>query len=224
MDAKEAKDFNSMLVRKCCKELKREAGRPSLRQLLSLSAGDKKKTGRKLSIDDMSDPTGFQHLIHIGFNPLTGAFEPRNVPPEWADFFRKAGLSANDLTDRSTAACVAQFVSASCDGGRAEPKAVPVPPAPPGPSCNAAGASPEDDAASTGASIPPPAVPADRADLMASIRSSRAHSLRPVAQKTSSGEQTDTAEAGSDLMASMLARALAERKQKTVGTCAHSPQ
>lgn len=221
VDPKEAESFYDAVVRKAGKECVKGKEKSGLKSLLGFgsssggSIGNKKKSGpKRLTIEDMSDPTEFQHLIHIGFNPVTGAFEPHNVPAEWAEFFEKAGLSKKDLEDKKTATYVAKFVQENViDAVPSEPTAVPqpnmghrvMPPPPPPPPANVP------DEPST---LPP--VPSDRANLMESIRSAGTAALKPAPKQAPSEKPAASAAAGSDIMASMLAKALAERNQKVV--------
>lgn len=196
----------------------------SFKSLLGLATKGKKGASKRLTVDDMSDPTGFQHLIHIGFNPLTGAFEPHNIPPEWAIFFEKAGLAKKDLEDKQTANCVAQFVNENhLTGAKAtDQRTLQTPPPPPHPHFNSNSNS---NSHPHPPSPPPPpqptstlpSVPSDRANLMESIRKSSIQGLKAVpTQPRDELAPTKHQPAGSDLMASMLAKALADRKQKVV--------
>jgi hypothetical protein len=223
-DPKKADDFYDEVVRKAGKDcVKGKDKGNGLKALLGLGSSDKKSasssTGqkKKLTVDDMSEPTAFQHLIHIGFNPLTGAFEPHNVPPEWAAFFEKAGLSKNDLEDKKTASYVAKFVqdnviredqlnATSTNTSNAMPKPPPAPSLPP--------VAQNEYQEQTLEKSTLPDVPNERANLMDSIRMAGLGSLKPVSKASPSDDPQPVAHAGSDLMASMLAKALAERNQK----------
>lgn len=225
-DQKDADSFYDAVIRKAAKECVKTKAKGGLKSLLgfrSSSGGSiaKKKTSgpKKLTIEDMSDPVEFQHLIHIGFNPVTGAFEPHNVPSEWAEFFEKAGLSKRDLEDTKTATYVAKFVnekvmdaSSINDNPRPLSQRSMAPPPPPPPT--ATPIKREDDSEETDASNLPE-VPSDRANLMDSIRNAGIGALKPAPKNSESSKPTPTS-AGSDLMASMLAKALAERNQKVV--------
>ena len=51
--------------------------------------GKKKKKG-KLRKEDISLPTNFQHISHVGWDPNKG-FDLENVDPKLKQFFSKAG-------------------------------------------------------------------------------------------------------------------------------------
>ena len=53
--------------------------------------GKKKKKG-KLRKEDISLPTNFQHISHVGWDPNKG-FDLENVDPKLKQFFSKAGKS-----------------------------------------------------------------------------------------------------------------------------------
>lgn len=170
----------------------------------------------ELTVEDVGEPTNFCHLSHIGFDASTGAFDTRNIPPEWRRMFEKAGVTEGQLKNPETARFIAGFV----DGkrrqapppvpARAGRKAPPPPPPsrqkPPLPSRGGASAS------ST------PAVDAGRGQLLASIRSTGVNALRKVdpdtQSKKSANEDAATAGDPNDIMASMLAKALADRNRR----------
>ena len=237
IDEQDAESFYTAVVKKASKECVRARGGfkaffgfSSSGSNLSNNKKAQANKPKKLTVDDMSDPTNFEHLIHIGFNPMTGAFEPHNVPPEWADFFEKAGLSSADLQDKKTATYVAHFVQDNVieprprdnNGQSEESKPAPqlhqmktAPPPPPPP--------PVEEQTQSESTLP--AVPSDRANLMDSIRRSSVSVLKPVPKEDSNQSQpvSSSQPAGSDLMASMLAKALAERNQKVAnGTLSSS--
>lgn len=225
---KDAKSFHDKVKQKAAQELQRRDGRKrvGLKGLLGFSSSsDKTTTKKQLTIDDMSDPTDFQHLIHIGFNPMTGAFEPHNVPPEWAELFRKAGLDNDDLRDRSTATYVAKFVTENYPQENSSVTDTNVPKTVTATDHMLAhDPQPEIDESEATGSAPLPEVPSDRANLMDSIRKSTIQTLKPVSRSLP-GQETITTNAsssrgpaaGGDVMAAMLAKALAERNQKVAG-------
>lgn len=76
----------------------------------------KKKTKKKdadLSYDDVSEPRDFRHLSHIGFNPEKGTFDIQNIPDDWKNLFAKAGITQDQLQNKSTAKFIAGFVQDS---------------------------------------------------------------------------------------------------------------
>ena len=222
LDAKDAQNFQSAILKcsmKDCAKGKEKAGK-SLKSLLGFGSssggaiGTRNNNSKKLTVADMSDPSDFQHLIHIGFNPVTGAFEPHNVPPEWAEFFEKAGLTKKDLQEKQTATYVAKFVQDNVIDARPSDhnsnQNANAPPVPPPPPSRSEMDQPEERSQNI------PEVPTERANLMDSIRKSGVQTLRPVSREPSKANPKQSTPAGSDLMASMLAQALAERNQKVV--------
>eukprot|EP01122_Echinamoeba_exundans_P017749 TRINITY_DN970_c0_g1_i2.p1 TRINITY_DN970_c0_g1~~TRINITY_DN970_c0_g1_i2.p1 ORF type:complete len:1029 (+),score=207.70 TRINITY_DN970_c0_g1_i2:226-3312(+) len=53
----------------------------------------------------VSGPTDFQHKAHIGWSAGTG-FDIRNLPPEWKEIFKAAGIKPAELKDPETAKLV----------------------------------------------------------------------------------------------------------------------
>ena len=72
-----------------------------------------KKKDADLSHDDVSEPRDFTHLSHIGFNPEKGTFDIQNIPDDWKTLFAKAGITQDQLQNRSTAKFIAGFVQDS---------------------------------------------------------------------------------------------------------------
>lgn len=225
-DARQAKELMAALQRRSARALRPQPkNAPSSSGILgffglgksaSAETASRRQPGKRLTVHDMSDPRDFQHLVHIGFNPMTGTFEPHNVPPEWIELFEKAGLSGRDLEDKGTAKVVASFVNDNLTAvqsavARAPPagaQAAPPPPPVPQPA--------EGPKASESA----PQVTPERANLLDSIRKSSVSALKKVPLQEDQQQQKPVAAPGqgTDLMASMLAKALAERKQKVAGT------
>jgi len=63
-----------------------------------------------LTADMIGDPTDFKHLAHIGFDASTGSFDVKNIPDDWKDVFKKAGISKSQLQDHDTALFIADFI------------------------------------------------------------------------------------------------------------------
>jgi hypothetical protein len=57
----------------------------------------------------ISDPHGFRHESHIGWDPERG-FEIRNIPPEWRKLFQAAGVKKSELKDAETAKFVMNVI------------------------------------------------------------------------------------------------------------------
>jgi Wiskott-Aldrich syndrome protein len=70
----------------------------------------------------LSDPRGFKHVSHAGWNADQGIFEINNIPAEWKQLFQTVGIKENELTDKRMAPVIYNELM----GGAA-------PPPPPGP-------------------------------------------------------------------------------------------
>jgi len=131
-------------------------------------------TGNDIPEDfEVSDPRGFRHESHIGWDPERG-FEIRNIPPEWRKLFAAAGIKKNELRDADTARFVMNVIGETVAGsGPPRPPttttappptaSTPAPPPPPPPAVPTHGAPPPPPAAPApppppGKSAPPPPV------------------------------------------------------------------
>lgn len=110
------------------------------------------KKSKGISKEDIGDPIGFKHLSHIGFNPETGTFDQRNIPPQWQKFLQNSGVKKADLENKDTATFIAKFLDKASKGQIKAPAAAPTaksgrkaPPPPPPKTCKA---------------VPPPPPPA----------------------------------------------------------------
>lgn len=137
----------------------------------------KKKKDADLTHDDVSEPRDFTHLSHIGFNPEKGTFDIQNIPSEWKTLFAKAGITQDQLENKSTAQFIAGFVQDSepqmqemMKKQKAKPPApVPLkkkmaPPPPPAP-IKKAPTSPLKASQKSKASMPPPPPPKKKQNL-----------------------------------------------------------
>lgn len=71
---------------------------------------DKKRPNRKLTKADISNPTGFKHLAHVGWND-SKRFELNSEEVTSLDtFLKKAGVSEQQLSDRETRAYIYDFI------------------------------------------------------------------------------------------------------------------
>ncbi|XP_055313084.1 actin nucleation-promoting factor WASL-like isoform X2 [Sitodiplosis mosellana] len=71
---------------------------------------DKKRPNRKLTKADISQPTNFKHLAHVGWND-SKHFELNNEDVNNLDtFLKKAGVSEQQLNDRDTRAYIYDFI------------------------------------------------------------------------------------------------------------------
>ncbi|EPZ33916.1 hypothetical protein ROZALSC1DRAFT_31138 [Rozella allomycis CSF55] len=225
---------------------------------------EKKKKKKKISKADISGPTDFRHVGHVGFDPVNG-FNIQNIPAEWKKVFEKAGVTKEQLEDEQTAQFIFDFVQKK--GGikaaktevqvnssteelqkSREPPAVPsrrapppvppsrrrnndmpqvdqrpqtnfVPPPPPMPNNSLVPPAPPVIPMASKEEIAPsppkpksnnvPVIPDARAELLNSIRSAGLNSLKKAQPVESPPPSTDD----EDLMASLLAKALANRNR-----------
>lgn len=71
---------------------------------------DKKRPNRKLTKADISQPTNFKHLAHVGWND-SKHFELNSEDVNNLDtFLKKAGVSEQQLNDRDTRAYIYDFI------------------------------------------------------------------------------------------------------------------
>lgn len=195
--------------------LKLKISRPASNEPAS-NVKPKDRQGDELTVEDVGEPTNFCHLSHIGFDASRGAFDVRNIPPEWRRMFEKAGVTEKHLKNPETAKFIAGFV----DGKRRQaPPPVPAragkkAPPPPPPSRS----KPPLPSRSSAIASSAPTADSGRGQLLASIRSTGVDSLKkadPDAQsKKSANEDSITACDPNDIMASMLAKALADRNRR----------
>ncbi|KAI9088753.1 hypothetical protein DFS34DRAFT_421807 [Phlyctochytrium arcticum] len=102
------------------------------------SSGTKKGKGdkkRRVDPSQISAPSNFQHITHVGYNPSSG-FTAHNIPKEWQLIFEKAGITSEQLSDKKTAKFVQKFMkqhAADVNAEQAAPaiQAPPTPAAPP---------------------------------------------------------------------------------------------
>lgn len=91
---------------------------------------DKKRLNRKLTKADISNPTGFKHLAHVGWND-SKRFELNSDEVNTLDtFLKKAGVSEQQLNDRDTRAYIYDFIQSQnvLDVVKSEEKQQQVPP------------------------------------------------------------------------------------------------
>lgn len=76
------------------------------------SGGNKGQKGKKKKINksDISAPSNFKHLAHVGWDPNTGAFDSNNIDAAWKKLFDTVGVSDTDLKDEQTAKFIYDFV------------------------------------------------------------------------------------------------------------------
>ena len=71
----------------------------------------KKKGEKKVKLkkEDISLPTNFQHISHVGWDPNRG-FDLENVDPKLKQFFSRAGVSERELQDKETRDFIYNFI------------------------------------------------------------------------------------------------------------------
>lgn len=74
------------------------------------------RTGKKLTAADISMPTNFQHVVHVGWSAQNG-FDMRDNDPNGSEqlnsFLKKAGVSQQELNDRKTRQFIYDFIESN---------------------------------------------------------------------------------------------------------------
>lgn len=87
-------------------------------------------------------PHNFEHKSHLGYDPATGTFDTKNIPPEWKKMFAHVGIKPSHLHSPDTAAKIFSIMegvdlNAAADPSKSQPPAPPKkaggPPPPPAP-------------------------------------------------------------------------------------------
>lgn len=102
--------------------------KPSQQQHQQRSPGRSPLMSGQIRESDIGDPIGFKHLGHIGFNPDTGTFDMKNIPPQWQKFLDGAGVTKADLQNKETATFIAGFLDRAVKEQGEGRKAPPPPP------------------------------------------------------------------------------------------------
>ncbi|OWF35295.1 Wiskott-Aldrich syndrome protein [Mizuhopecten yessoensis] len=89
---------------------------------------DKKK---KLTKEDISTPTDFRHVSHVGWDPDKG-FDMNNLEPDMKGLFESVGIDENEVVDKETVDFIYDFVEqhGGIDAVKAEMASRPPPDAP----------------------------------------------------------------------------------------------
>ncbi|TPX32077.1 hypothetical protein SmJEL517_g04730 [Synchytrium microbalum] len=127
------------------KETKKEAAKAEKKE-------KKSKKGGKIDKSMIGAPMDFKHVSGVGYDKKTG-FSAHNIPPEWKQIFAKAGITEDQLQDRTTAKVVRKFMQ---QHGGVQPTRRPPPP-PPG--ASAVKRPPPPPPPSRGSRPPPPPPP-----------------------------------------------------------------
>jgi len=69
----------------------------------------KKNKKSKLTKADISSPSGFQHVTHVGWDPNRG-FDMNNVDPSVKELFASAGVTEKDMEDEETVKFIYDFI------------------------------------------------------------------------------------------------------------------
>lgn len=74
------------------------------------------RTGKKLTAADISMPTNFQHVVHVGWSAQNG-FDLVDNDPNGSDklnsFLKKAGVSQEELNNRKTRQFIYDFIESN---------------------------------------------------------------------------------------------------------------
>ncbi|XP_067685165.1 actin nucleation-promoting factor WASL-like isoform X1 [Haliotis asinina] len=113
---------------------------------------DKKGGPKKLTKEDISTPTDFRHVSHVGWDPDKG-FDMNNLEPDMKMLFQSVGIKPEDQVDKETLNFIYDFVekNGGIEAVRKEMAGRPAPPPPP-----ASVAPPPPARPGTGAPPPPP--------------------------------------------------------------------
>lgn len=71
---------------------------------------DKKRSNRKLTKADISMPTDFKHIVHVGWSAQKGYDLNNDEVSTLNAFLEKAGVSEQQLNDRDTRAYIYDFI------------------------------------------------------------------------------------------------------------------
>lgn len=77
------------------------------------NARDKKRANRKLTKADISSPTNFIHIVHVGWNAQKGFDLNGEEVSNLNAFLQKAGVSEQQLNDRDTRAFIYDFIQSN---------------------------------------------------------------------------------------------------------------
>lgn len=76
-------------------------------------AKDRKRTNRKFTKADISMPTDFKHIAHVGWDAQKGFDLNGEEVDSLNTFFEKAGVSEQQLKDRDTRAFIYDFIQSN---------------------------------------------------------------------------------------------------------------
>ncbi|XP_074644375.1 actin nucleation-promoting factor WASL-like [Tubulanus polymorphus] len=70
---------------------------------------DNKKKKTRLTKEDISNPTDFRHVSHVGWDPEKG-YDTNNMDPSLKNLFDKIGVSESQLKDKETSKFIYDFI------------------------------------------------------------------------------------------------------------------
>eukprot|EP00029_Vermamoeba_vermiformis_P000672 TRINITY_DN1086_c0_g1_i1.p1 TRINITY_DN1086_c0_g1~~TRINITY_DN1086_c0_g1_i1.p1 ORF type:complete len:390 (+),score=122.35 TRINITY_DN1086_c0_g1_i1:199-1368(+) len=168
----------------------------------------------------LSDPKGFKHVSHAGWNADQGIFEINNIPPEWKQLFQTVGIKENELTDKRMAPVIYNELM----GGAAPP---PPPPGPGAPKMGTAPPPPPPGPSGGGMSVaappPPPPPPGPPGPGMGGAPKPPPSPRPPVApppqqyQEEAYGEEYQEEVPSSNSFASQIQKGIALKKVEKTG-------
>lgn len=93
---------------------------------------NKKRSNRKLTKADISSPTNFIHIVHVGWTAQKGFDLNGEEVSNLNAFLQKAGVSEQQLNDRDTRAFIYDFIQSNnvLDSVKLEQNSQPPPPVP----------------------------------------------------------------------------------------------
>lgn len=75
---------------------------------------------------EFSGPINFQHVTHMGINPVTGGFELSQLPPEFSQLFADAGITQDEAADPAMAKFITNVIAKAQYGKKEQDSAAPV--------------------------------------------------------------------------------------------------
>eukprot|EP00731_Ephydatia_muelleri_P016684 Em0009g1108a len=102
-------------IKKPSNEIPQQVSRPPNNELMGERAiqrtgAQRKKRKEKLSKADISAPSNFQHLAHVGIDANTGNFDINNISSDWKQLLDTVGVTHEQLKDKKTAEFIINFV------------------------------------------------------------------------------------------------------------------
>ncbi|KAM9510758.1 actin nucleation-promoting factor WAS isoform 2-T2 [Guaruba guarouba] len=83
---------------------------PTAGPTVSPTAGEQKKSRKKISKADIGAPSGFRHVGHIGWDPSNG-FDVAALDPALRALFAQAGITEVQLADAETSRLIHDFIT-----------------------------------------------------------------------------------------------------------------